>query len=65
MLADVNKVAASIIALRGAYPRANISAIISRTPKMLLQEPGRLQEDADKVRGAPARRPACPASLLS
>ena len=50
LLADVNRVATTIIALRGAYPRANLSAIISRTPKMLLQEPARLRADAEKVR---------------
>lgn len=49
LIGDVNRVAAAIIALRSAYPRANISAIISRTPKMLLKEPQQLAEDAAKV----------------
>lgn len=46
---DVNAVASTLINLKTLFPGANIGKMVAKAPKMLLQDPTELQEDAKKV----------------
>lgn len=49
LLADVQHVASVLIVLKAAFPRADVSKVVSRMPKLLLLPLSQLQDDADKA----------------
>lgn len=50
LVADVDKVAAALVILKTAYPSANVSRIIAKAPKVLLQPLETIRDNADKVK---------------
>ncbi len=53
LLHDVNRAALVVIAMRRLYPKANVSTIVARVPRLLLQDVAALEKDARQV-GLPA-----------
>lgn len=49
LLANVQHVASVLIVLKAAFPRADVSKVVSRMPKLLLLPLSQLQDDADKA----------------
>lgn len=49
LLKDTSRVVAVVIALRSALPGADLGAMISRQPRLLLREPAALTADAEQV----------------
>lgn len=49
LLKDPNRVATMLVMLKSYYPNANVSKIISRNPKILLQDVNKMEGDAKKV----------------
>uniref|UniRef100_A0A6S8P9P5 Uncharacterized protein n=1 Tax=Dunaliella tertiolecta TaxID=3047 RepID=A0A6S8P9P5_DUNTE len=56
LIQDVNSVAQTLIVLKSYYPRANISKVIARSPKILLQSSKQVEEDALEVQALVAGR---------
>jgi len=50
LLSDVPRVASVLIELKAAYPRANLSLIINKRPKVLLLPLGQVRQQAEQVR---------------
>ncbi|KIZ06459.1 hypothetical protein MNEG_1493 [Monoraphidium neglectum] len=63
LLKDTSRVVATVIALRGALPSADLGAMISRQPRLLLREPGALTEDVRQVKALLSRCPNVDAIL--
>jgi hypothetical protein len=58
LLSDTRRVVSLVIALRGAFPTADLSAMLARQPRLLLRDEEGLKQDAEQVRARP-RVPAC------
>lgn len=50
VVSDTNKVASVLIVLKSAFPAANVSSIISKLPRILLQSLDEVQGNAEKVK---------------
>ncbi|GBF93070.1 hypothetical protein Rsub_05681 [Raphidocelis subcapitata] len=57
LLADTGPAVAAVIALRAAFPTADLAAMIGRQPRLLLRAPDALAADAGQVRSMLSRCP--------
>jgi hypothetical protein len=57
VLKDLTAVTLVVITLREEFPGANVSALLRVKPKLLLQQPGALRADAEKVWAKGGRGP--------
>jgi hypothetical protein len=57
LLSDVNKLVTTLITLRSLYPTADVSSMVSRAPRLLLQDHQRITSDAQQV--SPAQCTHC------
>jgi hypothetical protein len=49
VLSDTKRVVSLVIALRTAFPSADLSVMVARQPRLLLRDEEGLKQDAEKV----------------